>query len=412
MKPTLHKLLTQLSQAYPDTAFAVRFWDGTTQAYGAGPAAFTLTLRTPHAVRRALFDGALGFSEAYMQGDIEIDGDLHALFKFVNAPIYGGAQLSLAEQIKFLASVFLTRDTATTAKKNVARHYDLGNDFYKLWLDQSMTYTSAYFKSPMDTLDQAQYNKLEHLCRKLRLEPGLTLVDIGCGWGPLLFHAAENYGVIATGYTLSEEQYAYVNSEIERRGLQGRVTVHLQDYRSATGQFDRCSSIEMFEQVGQPFIGVYFDTVKRLLKPGGLGVMQVILSRKSLPNNPFIEKYIFPGGYLATLAEVTGAMQDRDLNPYDIEDLRLHYSETLDHWYSRFLQNRATVVQMFGEPFARMWTLYLVGCSVVFRYGMTRLYQFTFTNGLDNTMPRTRDYLYAEPAAVPAFNWPVYRTAE
>lgn len=411
MKNILLKLLQQLQTAYPDTAFTVQLWDGARLQFGAGAPQFALTIRTPHAVRRTVLDGVLGFGEAYMNGDIEVDGDLQALFKFVTAPGYGGAQLSGWEALKFLFSAWLTQDTPAQAKQNVAHHYDLGNDFYRLWLDETLTYTCAYFKSPADDIHTAQRNKHEHICRKLRLQPGQTLVDIGCGWGAMLLYAARNYGVRGVGYTLSEAQYAYLQAEIQRQGLGDQVQVVLQDYRAATGQFDRFVSIGMFEQVGKPFIQTYFDTIKRLLKPGGVGVLHTIASRLSLPNNPWIEKYIFPGGYLPTLAELVSPMQTLDLNPYDIEDLRLHYGHTLDHWYQRFNAHRATVLKMYGEKFVRMWTLYLNGCAVTFKHGMSRLFQLTFINGLDNAQPMTRDYLYADPLPLANFKLLLTQTA-
>jgi cyclopropane-fatty-acyl-phospholipid synthase len=411
MKDTLHKLFQGLSADFDEAPFAVEYWTGETARYGRGEPAFRLRLRSALAVRRVLRDGALGFGEAYMDGDIEVEGDLQALVKFHNAPSYESARLSAWEAARFVLSTILTRDTITGAKRNIARHYDLGNDFYRLWLDESMTYTCAYFRSPGDTLEQAQRNKHEHLCRKLRLEPGHTLVDIGCGWGAMLFYAAEQYGAIATGYTISEEQYAWAQEQIDRRGLRGRVTVLLQDYRQAEGAFDRWVSIGMFEAVGRAYIPAYFASVKRLLKPGGTGVLHTIGAHRSLPNNPWIERYIFPGGYIPTLSETVAVMGRLDLNVHDLEDLRLHYGETLDNWIARFNRHEAEVERRYGQRFARMWRLYLNASATTFRFGTNRLFQIAFTNGLDNSMPRTREYMYAEAIPVPAaaFRLPAYQ---
>jgi len=410
MKATIHKLLIQIGAHFPDTPFAVQYWTGETARYGHGEPAFTLILRSPGAVKRALRDGSLGFAEEYVAGNIEVQGDLQALLKFQTAPIYDAAQLSLWEKFKFLVSAMLTRDTIGRAKKNVAHHYDLGNEFYRLWLDETMTYTCAYFRMPDDTLEEAQRNKHEHICRKLRLQPGQTLVDIGCGWGAMMFYAAENYGVTCVCYTLSERQYEWVREEIERRGLQGRVSIFLKDYREAEGQFDRFVSIGMFEQVGKPFIPTFFKKVKRLLKPGGTGVLHTIGGRRSLPNNPWIEKYIFPGGYIPTLDEMINAMNAVDLNAHDLEDLRLHYVETLDQWRHRFNRRLPAVVEMYDEEFVRRWRLYLNAAAVQFRHGETHLYQIAFVNGRDNSLPRTRDYLYAANDAGAYFKLPVYDT--
>jgi len=412
MQKTLHKLLTQLSAYYPDTPFAVQYWTGEKVQYGQGQPAFTLRLHTAAAVKHALRDSSLGFAEEFEAGNIEVEGDLQALLRFQAVPVYNGAQLSLFEKFKFVVSALLTRDTAVGAKKNVAHHYDLGNDFYKLWLDEAMTYTCAYFRTACDTLDQAQRNKHEHLCRKLRLQPGMSLIDIGCGWGAMMFYAAEHYGVTCVGYTLSERQYEWVQAEIVRRGMQGRVSIVLKDYREAEGQFDRFVSIGMFEQVGKPFIPTFFKEVKRLLKPGGSGVLHTIGGRRSLPNNPWIEKYIFPGGYIPTLDEMLNTMNALELNAHDIEDLRLHYGETLDNWAERFEQHAETVAQMYGPAFVRRWRLYLNACAVQFRFGENHLYQIAFVNGRDNSLPRTRAYIYADESEVAYFNLPVPKTQE
>lgn len=396
MQETLHKILTQLSEYDPETPFVVQDWTGQVKRYGQGLPLFTVRIHSANAVKRTLRDGSLGFGEEFMAGNIEVEGDLQAFLKFKEAPAYDSGQLSWREKAKFLLSLFRTRNTVQRVKKNVSHHYDLGNDFYRLWLDESMTYTCAYFRTADDTLEEAQRNKHEHICRKLRLEPGMTLVDIGCGWGAMLFYAAKHYGVKAVGYTISQEQYEWLQGEIVRRGVEELVSVKLKDYREVETQYDRFVSIGMAEQVGQQFLGTYFESIKRMLKPGGTGLLHTIGVPISYPNDPWIEKYIFPGGYLPTLAEMVNAMAQLRLMPTDIEDLRLHYGHTLDHWYKRFSQHEPTVEAKYGQEFVRMWRLYLNVSAVTFRYGNSRLYQITFTNELDNSQPRTREYIYRE----------------
>jgi cyclopropane-fatty-acyl-phospholipid synthase len=303
-------------------------------------------------------------------------------------------QLSLAEKVKFAASLLMTRNTVAGAKKNVHHHYDLGNDFYRLWLDESMTYTCAYFIDPHDTLAQAQRNKHEHICRKLRLEPDMTLVDIGCGWGAMLVYAAQNYGVKGVGYTISEEQANWARDNIRQLGLEDQIRIELKDYREAEGQFDRWVSIGMFEQVGKQFFPTFFSEIERILKPGGVGVLHTIGSSEPYTNNPWIEKYIFPGGHLPQLGDLAHGLNAAGLNPIDVEDLRLHYGQTLDHWYANFSRVEDKVRQMFDERFVRMWRFYLNGAAQGFKWGTLRLFQVAFTHGLDQSLPRTRDYQY------------------
>jgi len=395
MKETLHRLLGAYADYFHDTPFQVSYWDGDVRSYGSGDLVFTLCLNSVEGVKRALRNGALGMGEAYIRGEIDVEGDLQAFQKFESAPLYDRMQLSLGEKALFLLSLLLTRNSIEGARRNVRHHYDLGNDFYQLWLDPSMTYTCAYFIHPDDTLEQAQRNKHEHICRKLRLQPGMTLVDIGCGWGAMLVYAAQNYGVRGVGYTISEEQARWARENIRRVGLEDKITIELKDYREAGGQFDRWVSIGMFEQVGKAYFDTFFGEIARLLKPGGIGVLHTIGSSEPYTNNPWIEKYIFPGGHLPQLADLAHGLNSHSLNPLDVEDLRLHYGQTLDHWYANFARAEEQICQMYDERFVRMWRFYLNGAAQGFKWGTLRLYQVVFSNGLDQSQPRTRKYLYS-----------------
>jgi cyclopropane-fatty-acyl-phospholipid synthase len=408
MKEILHKLLSQYADHFHDTPFQVDFWDGDSRHYGDGQPVFTLCLNSKEGIKSALRNGALGMAEAYMDGEIDIDGNLQAFLKFESAPLYERMKLSLREKIKFAVSLLITRNTVRGAKKNVKHHYDLGNDFYQLWLDPSMTYTCAYFTRYGDTLAQAQNNKHEHICRKLRLEPGMTLVDIGCGWGAMLVYAAQRYGVIGVGYTISEEQAKWAKENIKRLGLEDRITIELKDYREAEGQFDRWVSIGMFEQIGKSFFDMFFSEITRILKPGGIGVLHTIGSSEPYTNNPWIEKYIFPGGHLPQLGDLVDGMNGINLNPIDVEDLRLHYGQTLDSWYANFNRVENTVWEMYGERFVRMWRFYLNGAAQGFKWGTLRLYQIVFSHGLDQSQPRTREYLYHSGHVGEQFNEVAY----
>jgi cyclopropane-fatty-acyl-phospholipid synthase len=350
-----------------------------------------------------LTQGTLGFGEEFMKGNIEIEGDLQELVKLGNSKAYHSLHFSLAEKAKLICGFMASRDTLGNAKKNIRRHYDIGNDFYKLWLDDSLTYSCAYFKRETDSLKQAQLNKYEHLCRKMRLKKGERLVDIGCGWGGMMIYAAKNYGAECAGYTLSEDQYEYVAELVVKEGLKEKVKIHLKDYREAEGRFDKFVSIGMFEHVGKEFYSDFFKMIKRILKSQGNGVLHFIGTIEDRPTDPWVTKYIFPGGWLPTLSIVTARMNKCDLVFYDIEDLRMHYAMTLDRWIQNFEGRmdgvKKIMLDNLGDKdkvreFIQMWRLYLNGSSASFKYGASRLYQITFSNGLDNSLPLTRKYIY------------------
>ncbi len=403
MNGPLDKLFQNISESFPDTPFEVEFWDGSITVYGQGLKKFTLKIRKKNIVGRILNQGSLGFGEEFMLGNIEVEGDLQALLKLGNSEAYRSQHFSAIEKAKLIREFFLSRGTVANAKKNVSRHYDISNDFYKLWLDKTLTYSCAYFQNESDALETAQLAKYEHLCKKLRLKPGESLVDIGCGWGQMMIYAAKNYGVGCVGCTLSNEQYEYATEAVAKEGLRGKIKILLKDYREITGQFDKFVSIGMFEHVGKAFYPDFFSAVKRLLKPGGIGVLHHIGTIEDQPTDPWVVKYIFPGGWLPTLPVVLNEMNRNDLVYYDIEDLRTHYAKTLDHWIANF-ENRINNVEILmldklgGQDkvreFVLMWRLYLNGSSAAFKYGENRLYQILFSNGLKNDLPLTRKYIY------------------
>jgi len=392
-----------LSLNFPETSFEVEFWDGTKEKYGPGPKKFKLIIKNKGVINRILGGGSLGFGEEFMKGNILVEGDLQELIKMGYGQSRINFQLSLKEKLKILYNYISSLGTVLNSKRNVSYHYDIGNDFYSLWLDSTLTYSCAYFKKEEDTLSQAQLQKYEHISKKLQLKQGETLVDIGCGWGGMMFYAAENFGVKCEGYTLSAEQYNYLVDEIKKRKLADFLKVYLKDYREARGKFDKFVSIGMFEHVGKKFHPVFFDVVKKLLKPKGIGLLQTIGSSKDKPSDPWITKYIFPGGFIPALQLICRIMNQKDLVFFDIEDLRRHYNMTLDKWIEGFEENiekiRKVLIKLLGsrekaEEFVRMWRLYLNGSSVSFKAGNNHLYQITFSNGLNNQLPLTRNYIY------------------
>lgn len=404
MKSTLDNLFKPLSLNFPDTPFEVEFWDGAKEKYGSGKKKFKLILKNKGVINRILGEGSIGFGEEFVKGNILIEGNIQDLLKMGYGQNYISFKLSLKDKLKLFHNYISFPGTILNSKRNVSYHYDIGNDFYSLWLDRTLTYSCAYFKKEDDSLDRAQLNKYEYISKKLQLKKGETLIDIGCGWGGMMFYAAENYGVKCEGYTLSEEQYNYLVNEIRKRNLADSLKVYLKDYREARGRFDRFVSIGMFEHVGKKFYPAFFKIVKKLLKPKGIGLLQTIGSSKDKPSDPWITKYIFPGGFIPALQVIVSIMNQKDLVFFDIEDLRRHYAKTLDKWIERFEENineaKKVLVKSLAssekaEQFIRMWRLYLNGSSVSFKMGNNRLYQITFSNGLNNHFPLTRNYIYS-----------------
>jgi cyclopropane-fatty-acyl-phospholipid synthase len=274
----------------------------------------------------------------------------------------------------------------------VHRHYDLGNDFYRLWLDERMVYTCAYFPTPDAGLEEAQVAKMDLVCRKLALRPGETVVEAGCGWGALALHMAEHHGVTVKAYNVSREQVRFARERARARGLEGRVQFVEDDYRAIRGEYDAFVSVGMLEHVGRanyPALGAVID---RTLKPFGRGLLHFIGRDQPRPLNAWIRKRIFPGAYPPTLDEALGGvLVPAGLTVTDVENLRLHYAKTLSHWRSRFERAMREVAGRFGETFARGWRLYLAGSEAAFTTGWLQLFQVVFTRPGIADVPWTRE---------------------
>lgn len=392
---TTRELVHRILSAVRDASFAVEYWDGEEVSYGPQPADFVLHLKDEATCRDLLGDLSLRFGEAYMSGAIEVSGDLQKLVRLL---FVGGPDLTALEARDKLALARLRwrgRRRRKAAAADVARHYDLGNDFFKLWLGHDMAYSCAYFQSSTEDLDTAQQQKFRHICAKLRLERDQRLLDIGCGWGSFLVHAATHHGIRGLGVTLSREQKEGAEQRVAAHGLSDRVRIERLDYRDlAEGGFDRIVSIGMFEHVGRPGIPEYLAHTARLLRAGGVGVLHTIGRQVAAPPNPWLAKYIFPGAYFPALGDIATPMGAHGLDIADVEVWRLHYALTLDRWLEAYTANVETVRAMYGEVFTRMWRLYLASCAASFRYGDYCVWQIQFTKGLDNNWPLTREYLH------------------
>lgn len=393
MKEMITTYARMMENAVPGKDFAIKIWDGTTVGVGNSPL-FTLWFKTKNALARTIKDQFLGFAESYTAGDIEIEGDEQLLFRMGLVMGIGDNPMSLATKLKFAIFALRHRNTHSQSQKNIAHHYDLGNEFHGLFLDETMSYSCAYFTDPGQTLEQAQLNKYDHICRKLMLKPGETMADLGCGWGGLLIHAARHYGITGTGVTLSKEQHAFAEQRARELGLTDRVQFYLRDYRDLTGTFDKVSSIGMLEHVGKAFIPVLVAKVKALLKPGGLGILHFIGNDTPYPDDPWTGKYIFPGYHVPALHHVIHELGLALQSTLDVENLRMHYTCTIQHWLERLEANRERVVEMYDEEFYRIFSLYLQVGIASFEYGGNRLFQVLFSNGLNNDLHQTRDHLY------------------
>jgi cyclopropane-fatty-acyl-phospholipid synthase len=394
MRKTLQKLLGTLSANVPDIPFEVRYWDGEAERFGSGLPVFTLTVNSRQAVKSLFSRGSMGFGEEYVAGTIDVEGDFQELVRLGMDPRFQNIRFSLRTKAAVLIQHLRSLNTVKRSPRNIAQAYDLGLDFYRQYLDESLTYSCAYFRSEKDSLDQAQQQKYEHICRKLRLTAGETLVDIGCGWGGMLLYAARHYGVKGLGCTLSVSQAEYVKEKAALEGLEGKIKIIREDYRNMEGQFDKFVSIGMFEHVGKRYIPTFMEKTKSILKPGGMGLLHTVGKEADTARDAWTMRYIFPGAYIPILDHVVRAMGENGLVPVDIENLRLHYAATLDEWARRFEANADRIEEAFGRRFVRMWRMFLRGSAGAFRWGTIRAYQILFTNGLNNSLPLTREHVY------------------
>ena len=342
---------------------------------------------------KMLINPELYFGDAYCNGSIEVDGDLVKLIEAV----YQGLARVRSTGLRSRLSKWLNRghvNTLSDSRENIHHHYDLGNEFYKLWLDQQMVYTCAYFSSPDITLEQAQIAKMDHVCRKLRLRPDETVVEAGCGWGALALHMATQSGVRVKAFNISHEQIDYAKARAHALGVEHRVEFIEDDYRNVNGRFDVFVSVGMLEHVGREFYHELRRVIYRCLDDNGRGLIHSIGRNQPNPFNPWIERRIFPGAYPPSLREMLEVVEDWDFSVLDVENLRQHYALTLKHWLQRFENASSRVKEMYDECFVRAWRLYLAGSIASFNTGDMQLFQVLFARGTSNDIPWTRAYLY------------------
>ncbi|MFM7423631.1 MAG: class I SAM-dependent methyltransferase [Elainella sp.] len=350
--------------------------------------ALHLIIHNPHTYDRVLAFGTLGFCEAYMEGwwDEEHKNLVELIGLFHRENVYAKAKnrVTLPLALTVISQRLRTVPSLIqNSRKNVQHHYDLGNDFYQQFLDSTLTYSCGYRLQTSDSLEQMQLQKYELICRKLALQPGDTLIDIGCGWGGMLIYAAERYGISGTGITLSQPQAELAQERINQRGLSDRITIQLADYREVEGKFNKFVSIGMFEHVGKGNFATFMQKIFALLTPDGVGLLHTIVTQSNERNGAWVDKYIFPGGYAPQLHELTQELWAAQLSVAHCENLKPHYAETLKRWAENFTNNRAKIAldPQHDEQFLRMWYLYLQSFEAAFQYGGLHVYQLLFYKG-------------------------------
>jgi len=369
--------------------------DGSQRRFGSGFPQATIHIRDRSTLQRIVRNPALEFGESYMDGAWDAgDEGLGTVIDITMRNFVGLIRRQAQRPLGFVHKMLQQGNRVRRAYRNVAHHYDLDEWLFRRFLDDGMFYSCAYFETPETTLEAAQQAKCRIIARKLRLEPGMRVLDIGCGWGGLALHLAAEHGVHVDGLTLSREQLQVARRECAARGLEDRVHFHLRDYREHRARYDRIVSVGMFEHVGQPYYRPFFEQVDALLKDDGVALIHTI-GRTGSPTttNAWLRRHIFPGGYTPALSEIATALEPTPLMHTDIEVWRLHYAQTLGEWSRRFQLARPEVAERFDERFCRMWEFYLATCESSFRHWDQVVYQVQLAKA-HGIVPTTRNYLY------------------
>jgi cyclopropane-fatty-acyl-phospholipid synthase len=368
-----------------------KLWDGF--AVGANEEAVaTITFKNRAVLYQMLLSGEVAFGDGYCAGSIEIDGSLVDMI--VEKNISRRNHIGPASFERLLSKRFRLPNSLGRAQRNIHHHYDVGNDFYRLWLDQEMQYTCAYFPDPDMPLEAAQQAKMDHVCRKLQLQPGDQVIEAGCGWGGLALHMAKHYGVTVTAYNISREQVRFASDRARVEGLEDRVRYVEDDYRNIKGTFDVFVSVGMLEHVGKENYRALGNVIDSCLAEDGRALIHSIGRNVARPMSAWIDRRIFPGAYPPTLREMMDILEPSRFSVLDVENLRLHYAWTVECWLQRFEDANLEVSDMFDEKFVRAWRLYLSGSIATFLTGGLQLFQVVFTREVNNEVPRSREHLY------------------
>ncbi len=389
------RLLARLLRTFGDPPVELALWNGERIGPAAVPPVATVRLADRGVLLALLRDPQLAFGDLYSEGRIDIEGDLVRLLE----EVYRGSARAGERGSVLRALVRLLHRPRTNtlggSRDNIHHHYDIGNEFYSLWLGRTMAYTCAYYPTAAATLDEAQTAKMDHVCRKLRLRPGEKVVEAGFGWGTLALHMARAYGVKVRAFNIAHEQVQYARERAKAEGLSDRVEYVEDDYRNISGRYDAFVSVGMLEHVGVENYPALGGVAARSLGSNGRGLIHSIARNRPAPLHPWIERRIFPGAYPPSIGEMARLFEPWDLSILDLENLRLHYARTLTHWLELYEAQIGRVRAMFDEKFVRMWRLYLAGSIAAFTSGTLQLFQVVFAPRDNNDIPLTRAYLYS-----------------
>jgi cyclopropane-fatty-acyl-phospholipid synthase len=384
-------------QAIGNPPLRLVLWDGKEIARPPSRPAVGMVIRDRGSLWRLFTNPLLHFGDDYCSGRIEIEGGLVTFMETVYRAMDRTPRFRRSSDPAAYRRNQPRLNSLSGSQQNIQHHYDIGNAFYQLWLDAEMLYTCAYFPDPAASLEDAQVAKMDLVCRKLRLQPGQTVVEAGCGWGSLARHMARRCGVKVRAYNISSEQIAYARERARAEGLSGQVEYVEDDYRNIVGTYDAFVSVGMLEHVGPDHYRELGSVIDRSLTEQGLGLIHTIGQNIATPMSPWFLKRVFPGSYPPTLREMMALFEPWEFTVLDVENLRLHYAKTCEHWLERFEQNRDRVREMFDEYFVRVWRLYLSGCIANFNLGELQLFQVVFSRSTNNLVPLTRDHLTVHP---------------
>lgn len=388
-------MLRKMLAAMGDPPVRVRLWNG--EVLGAPDDVPIVAIRDPGALVRLVLDPEMAFGDLWVAGRLEVEGDLPA---FLTAAFRARSEAGvLARWLPRRLLEGALRTELGTATQNAQHHYDVGNAFYELWLDERMLYTCAYFPTPEATLEEAQLAKMDHVARKLALRPGERVVEAGCGWGALALHMARYYGVTVRAFNVSHEQILYAREQAEKQGLTDRVEFVEDDYRHVSGRYDAFVSVGMLEHVGLDHYGTLGRVIERCLEPEGRGLVHSIGRSRPQRLHRWIRQRVFPNAHPPTLSEMMQIFEPRDFAVLDVENLRLHYRLTAEHWLRRYERELPRIEALVGRARARTWHLYLAGTLASFAAATLHLYQAVFTRAQNDAIPWSRAYLYTGEAA-------------